>query len=173
MLRNATAGGDLDFQVAFGLSNMPARKTIGRVALITCYLVDGDASGRTKIGQLKRAGVPASHIFQAPSGKAIEDLVDPRDYLAVVNSHLARAGHPSVVASDLDSSLTIAKGVDVWCEKRGIAPPGHKLMAFDLAQLGRDLRLTSAGRRFLVKLRADLETAFRAEPYLLREFDDE
>jgi hypothetical protein len=46
-------------------------------------------------------------------------------------------------------------------------------MAFDLAQLGRDLRLTSAGRRFLVKLRADLETAFRAEPYLLREFDDE
>lgn len=173
MLRNATSGDELDFQVAFGLSNMPARKTIGRVALITCYLVDGDNSGNTKIGQLKRAGVPASHIFQAPTDMAIEDLVDPRDYLEVINNHLARAGHPSVVFADLDSSLTIAKGVDVWCEGQGIAPPGHKLIAFDLAQLGRDLRLTSAGRKFLIKLRADLETAFRAEPYLLREFDDE
>lgn len=173
MLRNATSGAELDFQIAFGLSNMPARKTIGRVALITCYLVDGDASGSTKIKQLKRAGVPASHIFQAPNGMAIEDLVDPRDYLEIVNSHLARAGHPAVVVGDLDSSLTIAKGVDVWCERRGVAPPGHKLIAFDLAQLGRDLRLTSVGRKFLKKLRADLEAAFRAEPYLLREIDDD
>lgn len=173
MLRNATGGGDLDFQVAFGLSNMPARKTIGRVALITCYLVDGDSSGDTKIRHLKRAGVPASHIFQAPRGKAIEDLVDPRDYLEALNSHLARAGHPSVTRAELDSSLTIAKAIEVWCNAKGIAPPGHKLIAFDLAQRGADLRLTAAGRKFLGKLRTGLENAFDAEPYLLRELDDD
>lgn len=48
LLRNASDGSQLNFQVAFGLSNLSAARAINEVALITTFLVDGDASGDIK-----------------------------------------------------------------------------------------------------------------------------
>lgn len=55
MLRNAIRADSLDFQVTFGLSSMSASKAVGSVALITCFLVDGDESGNDKRKQLVKA----------------------------------------------------------------------------------------------------------------------
>ncbi len=55
------------------------------MALITCYLVDGDASGREMRKQLLQNDVPATHVMQLPAGKAIEDLVDRKLYLDTVD----------------------------------------------------------------------------------------
>ncbi|MHC9046308.1 AAA family ATPase [Microbacterium saperdae] len=167
LLRNATDGSQLDFQIAFGLSNLAAPRAIGSVALITTFLVDGDSSGRIKKEQLEKAGVPPQHIFQLPKNKAIEDLVDRRTYLATVNEFLAEQGK-SITARHLASNLTIAKAVDDYAKSSLGLPDGvsHKIIASRLALLGKDLKLSAAGRTFLAELRPKLEAAFEA-PYVL------
>jgi hypothetical protein len=62
LLRNETGGTELDFQVAFGLSNMSAPKAIGWVSLITTFLVDGDEVGDIKKGKLLESGVHPAHL---------------------------------------------------------------------------------------------------------------
>ncbi|MCW2790692.1 MAG: hypothetical protein JWP56_2995 [Aeromicrobium sp.] len=171
MLRKAT-GKELDFQVAFGLSNMSARKTVGKIALITTYLLDGDKSGDTMVRQLRRAGVPSGHIAQLPSGSAIEDLISPSQYIEVVNRLLEAAGHAPIDLRSLDSTLTIAKAVDVLCESLGTPPPGHKIVAAELAALGSDVKLTADGRTFLRRLHTQLESAFETT-YELRDLPED
>ncbi|WP_101845306.1 AAA family ATPase [Zhihengliuella sp. ISTPL4] len=169
LLRNATDGSQLDFQVAFGLSNLSAPRAISSVALITAFLVDGDAAGRTKKKQLEREGVPVSHIFQLPKDKAIEDLIDRATYLQAVNGLLAEQGK-SLSAQDLATDVTVAKAVDNYAKRHLGLPNGvsHKVVASRLASLGSDLRLNATGKRFLSDLRPKLEAAFKVH-YTLTE----
>lgn len=168
LLRNATNTETLDFQVAFGLSSMSASKAIGSVALITTFLVDGDDSGNEKRQQLIAAGVPTSHVFQLPEGKALEDLVDRATYLSVVDGFLQELGH-SLDQDRLQSDCTIAKAVDTYAKSvLGIdGGVSHKIIAARLAELGPKLQLTAEGKRFLKKLSAQLVSAFES-PYLLQ-----
>lgn len=168
LLRNATDGSELDFQVAFGLSNASAPRAIGTVALITTFLVDGDASGREKKKQLERAGVPTGHIFQLPKNKAIEDLVDRATYLETVNEMLVEQGKAPIPASALDKGVTIAKAVDNYAkEHRGTGGGlGHKVIAARLASRGDELKLSASGKNFLASLRSQLESAFE-KPFTL------
>jgi energy-coupling factor transporter ATP-binding protein EcfA2 len=172
LLRNATDGSQLDFQVAFGLSNLSAPRAISSVALITTFLVDGDKSGDEKKKQLGAAGVPEGHVFQLPKGKAIEDLVDRATYLRTVNEFLAehRKGiPPGALAKD----RTIAKAVDDYARANLDLPSGvsHKIIASRLALLGEELPLSAAGRRFLSGLRSNLEAAFERS-YTLTQADE-
>lgn len=162
LLRNATGGSQLDFQVAFGLSNLSAPRAISSVALITTFLVDGDKSGSDKKEQLVTAGVPKGHVFQLPKGKAIEDLVDSATYLRTVNEFLAEQGK-SIPAGALAKDTTIAKAVDDYAKAHLSMPGGvsHKIIATRLALLGDDLPLSAVGRRFLSDLRPKLEDAFK------------
>lgn len=167
LLRNATGGTRLDFQVAFGLSNLSVPRAISSVALITTFLVDGDRSGDEKRSQLIAAGVPEGHVFQLPSGKAIEDLVDLDTYLQVVNEFLAEQGK-HIPKGGLAAGKTIAKAVDEYA-KANLGLPGgvsHKIIATRLALLGEHLALDADGLKFLSDLRASLEEAF-GQPYLL------
>lgn len=168
LLRNATDGSQLDFQVAFGLSNSSAPRAIGSIALITTFLVDGDASGNLKKRQLERAGVPSSHIFQLPANKAIEDLVDRASFVKTVNDLLAEKSLAPIEESALDKSVPIAKALDVYLkDHRGMPTAiGHKVLAARLAARGDQLKLSASGRRFLAALRSQLEVAF-AEPFTL------
>ncbi|MEV7633472.1 AAA family ATPase [Microbacterium sp. NPDC089318] len=169
LLRNATDGSQLNFQVAFGLSNLSAPRAISSVALITTFLVDGDDSGRVKKKQLEREGVPATHVFQLPRNKAIEDLIDRATYLKTVNGLLAEQGK-SISAGGLATDVTIAKAVDDYAKKHLGLPNGlsHKIVAARLAGQGKDLRLSAAGKRFLSDLRPKLEAAFTTH-YTLQE----
>lgn len=171
LLRNATDGSQLDFQVAFGLSNLSAPRAISSVALITTFLVDGDKSGDDKKKQLVAAGVPKCHVFQLPKGKAIEDLVDRVMYLRTVNEFLAEQGK-SIPSGALAKNTTIAKAVDDYARAHLDMPTGvsHKIIASRLALLGEDLPLNAAGRRFLSDLRPSLEGAFE-HPYVLTQSD--
>lgn len=171
LLRNATDGSQLDFQVAFGLSNLSAPRAISSVALITTFLVDGDQSGDDKKKQLDAAGVPKGHVFQLPKGKAIEDLVDRATYLRTVNEFLAEQGK-SIPAGALANYTTIAKAVDDYAKARLSMPGGvsHKIIATRLALLGDRLPLSAVGRRFLSDLRPKLEDAFK-HAYVLTQAD--
>lgn len=167
LLRNATDGTQLDFQVAFGLANLSASRAISTVALITTFLVDGDESGTTKRKQLIAEGVPGSHVFQLPRGKAIEDLVDRSAYLSVVNALLGKQGK-SIPEGALAKGVTIAKAVDDYAKVHLKLPGGvgHKIVATRLAMMGSELPLSTTGRKYLVELRAALEAAFK-RPYKL------
>lgn len=162
LLRNATDGSQLDFQVAFGLSNLSAPRAISSVALITTFLVDGDKSGNDKKKQLVAAGVPKGHVFQLPKGKAIEDLVDRATYLRTVNEFLAEQDK-SIPSGALAKNTTIAKAVDDYAKTHLSLPGGvsHKIIATRLALLGEHLPLNAVGRRFLSDLRPKLEDAFK------------
>lgn len=170
LLRNATDGRELDFQVAFGLSNMSAPTALGTVALITTFLVDGDESGTTKKRQLELEGVPGSHIVQLPKGNAIEDLVDRDVYLDAVDEWLTDMQKPPVDRGLLATSGTIARAVDDYCSSHLDMPQGvsHKIICIRLAALGQDLKLSSSGRRALPKIRERIESAL-AVPYKLTE----
>ena len=165
LLRNASDGTQLDFQVAFGLSNMSAPSVVGSVALITTFLVDGDAAGDKKRAELLAAGFPRSHVFQLPKGKALEDLVDRSTYIGVVNDLLAETGE-SIPIGQLPSGVTVARAVDDYARAHLQRPDGlsHKIIASRLAHLGDDLRLSQSGRQYLSRLRSELEAAF-ASPY--------
>lgn len=171
LLRNATDGSQLDFQVAFGLSNLSAPRAISSVALITTFLVDGDKSGDDKKKQLVAAGVPKGHVFQLPKGKAIEDLVDRSVYLRAVNEFLAEQGK-SIPSDGLAKTTTIAKSVDDYARANLNLPGGvsRKIIASRLAEFGEKLPLNAAGRRFLSDLRPKLEAAF-TQPYVLAQAD--
>lgn len=170
LLRNATDGSQLDFQVAFGLSNLSAPRAISSVALITTFLVDGDKSGNDKKKQLVAAGVPKGHVFQLPKGKAIEDLVDRATYLRTVNEFLAEQDK-SIPAGALANNTTIAKAVDDYAKTHLSMPGGvsHKIIATRLALLGEHLPLNAIGRRFLSALRPKLEDAFKHAYVLTQE----
>lgn len=167
LLRNATDGSQLSFQVAFGLSSLSAPRAMNNVALITTFLVDGDQAGDLKKGQLAAAGVPARHIFQLPGGKAIEDLVDRATYLRVVNGFLAERGK-EIPPGVLSETVTVARAVDDYAKAQLAMPGGvsHKIIATRLALLGDRLRLNPQGKRFLAALRPKLEEAFE-HPYKL------
>ncbi len=168
LLRAATNGRPLDFQVAFGLANLSTAQAVSSVALITTFLVDGDASGTTRKQKLRSAGVPHTHIFQLPRGKAIEDLVDRKQYLDVVDGYLAEVGIEPLVRTRLDTSLTVARAVDDFVRRFRSMPNGvgHKIIASRLASLGGDIRLGPGSKRLLNRLRTEVEAAF-ADPYYL------
>lgn len=166
LMRNATNGLELDFQVAFGLSNMSAPSALGTVALRTTFLVDGDASGDTKSDQLEAAGFPRSHIFKLPRNKAIEDLVDRKTYLDEVDRFLKARNGQILDRSQLSAKLTLARAVDEYCRKtpeigRDVS---HKVIASRLAELGEDLKLSPLGLKVLPDLRSRLEAALNV-PY--------
>ena len=165
LLRNASDGRQLDFQVAFGLSNMAAASALGTVALVTTFLVDGDAAGDRKKTQLREAGFPDSHIFQLPRGKALEDLVDRTTYLKILNELLAESGQ-AIPNGSLAAGTTIARAVDDYARTHLDRPDGvsHKIVASRLAELGDDLKLSAAGKKCLAHLRDELDAAF-AHPY--------
>ncbi|WP_434172673.1 hypothetical protein [Clavibacter michiganensis] len=171
LLRNASDGSQLNFQVAFGLSNLSAARAINEVALITTFLVDGDASGDIKKQQLTEAGVPGKHVFQLPKGKAIEDLVDRKVYLKTVNELLGEQGKEIPIGTPLGGA-TIAKAVDDYVKAELDLPKGvsHKIIASRLALLGDGLALSAVGQKFLAELRPKLENAF-TEPYVLQALD--
>jgi hypothetical protein len=171
LLRNATDGSQLDFQVAFGLSNVSAPKAISSTALITTFLVDGDGSGDNMAKQLVAAGVPKSHVFQLPKGKAIEDMIDRTVYLRTVSDFLAEQGK-SLPSRELARGTTIAKAVDDYARSNLGLPGGvsHKIIASRLALLGDELPLSTVGRRFLSDLRLRLEEAFTHQ-YVLTSAD--
>ncbi|MGW9166908.1 AAA family ATPase [Agromyces sp. NPDC055658] len=168
LLRNATGGRELDFQVAFGLSNMSAPTALGSVALITTFLVDGDASGDVKRRQLLSEGVPKTHILQLPRSKAIEDLVDRNAYLDAVDEWLSEMGKARIVRSSLSASSSIARAVDDYCKDHLAMPRGasHKIICIKLAARGASLPLSASGRRTLQALRKKIEDALAA-PYTL------
>lgn len=165
LLRNASAGRPLDFQVAFGLSNMAVASALGTVALITTFLVDGDEAGDRKKAELRAAGFPDSHIFQLPRGKALEDLVDRATYLQVVDDFLSETGE-SIPHGSLKAGRTIARAVDDYARAHLGRPDGvsHKIIASRLAEFGGELKLSAAGKSYFARLREQLDTAF-TQPY--------
>ena len=165
LIRNAT-GEELDFQIAFGLSNMQVPGGLGEVALNTVFLVDGDTEGVVKSKKLTRAGFPKTHVLQLPAGAAVEDLVSRKQYLATVDAFTSEVYGATIDRTQLDSAKTIARAVD----DLALAHPsirrklGHVVIASRLAELGDGLELSTAGKRTLPNLRARIIAAFE-KPY--------
>ena len=53
---------------------MSIPRDLGKFALRTTYLVDGDSDGTRKLNKFRNAGVPEINRLQLPDGEAIEDL---------------------------------------------------------------------------------------------------
>lgn len=168
LLRKADSARTIDFQVAFGMSNMSIPNDLGAVALKTTYLVDGDSSGDDALALLESLGIPKSHRLQLPPGKALEDLLDRNFYLNAVDSITRESGRTVLVDRDaLSTSHTIAKAVELQ-EKTvaGYKAPGHKIVAARIAAQPDEVRLSPDGRKALLQLWRQIDAAFGA-PYVV------
>lgn len=170
LIRLATRLDDLDYQVAQGLANAHTSGIrVEEVAAKVVYLVDGDEGGAAHVAQLVGAGVDRKRVFALPTGYAIEDLIEPEDYIAIVNGLLDRIGRsPERFAqSDVVAGQPIAKSFTDWAKVRRVQAPGKIEIAYAL--LRRDnghlpFRLTPSGKRALESLHKRFEAAFEAQP---------
>ncbi len=160
LIRNATRISDLDYQVAPGLANAHGSGIrVEEVAARVAYLTDGDRGGAEHRKALKAAGVDESRIFALPKDHAVEDLIEPDDYLAVVNTFLEAMGQSKrFAASDIQPSLPIATNFSTWAKKNGVRSPSKVEIAYAL--LRSEFRLTPAGRRALQSLHTSVMSAF-------------
>lgn len=167
LMRNATDQAELDFQIAPGLSNFSVPRDLGKVAIMTVYLSDGDEAGDIRNAAISAAGVPESHVLQLPTGQAIEDLVDRATYLNHVDEWLEESFGVRLDRSALATDETIAHAVDLQLRDNPSVgkDASHKIIAFRLSLLGEDLKLAPGAKTTLKKLRKDIEAAFELPAY--------
>lgn len=162
LFRLATGKKDLDYQIAPGLSNAHAYEmNVEEVAAKVVYLTDGDSGGDKHRKDLIDVGVSQSRIYELPSRYATEDLIDRSQYIEVVNGMLLEGRR--VTAADLADGQPIAKSLQDWGKAEKIKTPGHVAVAYAILKCD-DIRLTSAGKKALIKLDGQFRAAFEENP---------
>lgn len=148
LFRIARDGKRVEFQIAPGLSSVASvDPSLRDIAIDTAFLVDGDGSGDEIAQKLENeAGYPHESIFHLPQGKALEDLIEPDVYLAVVQELMTESGSDATLNLDaLDRSQCIASAVDAWAKQTKTKVPGHVLPAVRLAADPSRIKLTREG----------------------------
>lgn len=164
LLRLATDGTDLGYQIAPGLANyngsgIELEETAARVV----YLLDGDPGGDKNKTNLTDLGIHEDRVFQLEPNKAPEDYVDRDRYLEVINTFVApKPDDTKIDATDLADNIPISKAVADWCKERDIRAPGKTAVASALVADQRALRLAPDAADFLARLHQQLDAALSA-----------
>ncbi|MFJ2966248.1 AAA family ATPase [Streptomyces collinus] len=149
LLRQATGLASLGYQIAPGLSELSPSLAgdLDLEAARSGFLVDGDPGGRALRQKLIDSGYHEERVLVlggANSGLTLEDLVDDSIYRACINELLdgdkrnwMPAGHELPLGN-------LHSGVKAWCEQRGIAVPGKRLVAQALVRRARTENIVSA-----------------------------
>jgi predicted ATP-dependent endonuclease of OLD family len=143
LLRQASQQSRLGFQIAPGLSSVPAESIrdldteAGRVG----FVVDGDAGGKRIANKLVDAGISRDRIVMLVDAELsqpyeTEDLVDPGVYAQAVNDELRCWNElaEECLAADLGDSLR-TKTLARWCEERGYQAPDKTAVAQRIVDL--------------------------------------
>jgi AAA domain, putative AbiEii toxin, Type IV TA system len=159
LIRMAIGKGDLDYQVAPGLSNAHTfGMRVEEVAARVVYLTDGDVEGQKYRQQLVDADVDASRIFSLPDGWASEDLIDREVLVEIVNTLLPKGA--VVTEAGLRDGQPIVKALQDWGKREKVKVPGHVAIAYGLVNRARDLKLASGAETALVALHEQFVRAF-------------
>lgn len=160
LIRAATGLDDLEYQVAPGLATAHASGIrVEEVAAKVVYLVDGNGGGHEHAESLLSVGVEPNRVFRMPASCAVEDLLQRKSYIDVVNGLLeqfqvsARFGEAQIL-----SGVTVSKALTVWAAKNGVQIPSKVEIAYAL--LESDLQLTATGRSALRQLHSKFVQAF-------------
>lgn len=155
LLRSAAAIGTLPYQVAPGLSEVPAGfyPQLDLEAARVAYLVDGDSGGDELAKALRASGVPSSLIAKLKV-PGVENLLDSEAYQAAITSLLDEC-NPEVSTADArlpnlppPASESWAKYIEAWISTRGLRPPSRVAVANWLVMNERATP-SSAGKRHL------------------------
>ncbi len=123
---------------------------------------DGDVGGKQHEVALKAAGIEANRILRLPEGCAVEDLLNPDDFVAVVNDFLEKMGIATrFTRADIPAGSTVAKAFTDWAQANKAQIPSKVEIAYALLDAsGR--RLTPVGKRALIALHTKFMSAFSA-----------
>ncbi|MDX2834750.1 AAA family ATPase [Streptomyces scabiei] len=148
LLRQATGLTSLGYQIAPGLSELSPglAKDLDLEAARSGFLVDGDPGGRALRQKLIDSGYAPERVLILGgdnSGLTLEDLVDESIYLACANELLDGNDNNRMPTGHKLPQGNPHSGVKVWCEHKGIAVPGKRLIAQALVRLARTEEIVS------------------------------
>lgn len=143
LIKKAIDAEDLDYQVAPGLSEVPASMypELDLEGARVAFLVDGDGGGSDLRGALIEAGVP-EHRIVTLGALTLENLLDPDSYKqAVVKLINEAAGTERVTVDDVpvlqvDSTSLWPKIVSKWAKAEEHQLPGKRVIASRLIEEG-------------------------------------
>ncbi|MET7324739.1 AAA family ATPase [Streptomyces sp. NPDC005549] len=149
LLRQATGLTSLGYQIAPGLSEL-SPGLVGDLDLEAArsgFLVDGDSGGGSLRQKLIDSGCAQERILTLGgenSGVTLEDLVDESIYRACVNELLDGDEGNHMPGGHALPQGNLHAGVKAWCQKKGIAVPGKRLVAQALVRRARTEKIVSA-----------------------------
>lgn len=134
LIRAATRETDLLYQIAPGLSEVPASfyPDLDLEGSRVAFLVDGDPGGLTKKGALIAAGIP-EHRIVVLSALTLENLLDSGAYLGVVSALLDECNRGQTIPpvpelGPADSQLWPSQ-LEAWAITAGLKMPGKRVVA--------------------------------------------
>lgn len=136
LLREAIGQEHLGFGVVPGASSVPPERIAGLDLHSTrsAWLLDADAGGRRRRGDLIDAGIPAERILllSDEGDLEIEDLVLPETFCRAVAAYIADVGGTTDVFTTTDLPPEPCRRHDAvvaWCEARSLQAPGKIAIA--------------------------------------------
>ncbi|MFF0124141.1 AAA family ATPase [Streptomyces mirabilis] len=149
LLREATGLTSLGYQIAPGLSELSPGLAgdLDLEAARSGFLVDGDPGGRSLRQKLIDSGYAQGRVLilgGANSGITLEDLVDESIYRTCVNELLDGNKGNHMPEGHVLPQGNLHSGVKAWCEQKGIAVPGKRLVAQALVRCARTEKIVSA-----------------------------
>jgi ABC-type transport system involved in cytochrome c biogenesis ATPase subunit len=167
LLRQACEVSRLEYQVVpdFARAKPDEILDFDLLAARVAYLADGDQGGKDHVeNKLKPNGVVDEQVLFLGgdgSGTTLEDLVDQKVFLEVINVHLDEKGAGvQLAAQDLPKTGRM-NAVETWCGAQSvpgapIEPPTKPELARALLARRKDVLITEAQRKILVKLDEDI-----------------
>ncbi|WP_339619562.1 AAA family ATPase [uncultured Salinibacterium sp.] len=168
LIKFAIEADDLDYQVAPGLSEVPASMypDLDLEAARVAFLVDGDKGGQDIQAALTAAGVPKSRVLGL-GALTLENLLDPLAYREVV-AKLINDANPTVtiniddvpVLTDPDTTLW-PNVLQRWADDHGYSLPGKRVIASRLVEEGL-AKPSHEGAKVLRRLHKSLSEILKA-----------
>jgi hypothetical protein len=158
LIKEATGSDSLGYSIVPGASNAPPQRIAGvdLAGVATVWVLDGDQGGRNRKKFLTKHSVPASRILLLGAGGKgldLEDLIDPRTYVAAVNCWLEDIKEEKRFAVDGLPAVTCArhKALENWCKNSSIDAPGKPVIANKVLSLSGEQRLVAPTRRVMLR----------------------
>ncbi len=143
LIKKAIGADDLEYQIAPGLSEVPAAMypELDLEGARVAFLVDGDDGGRQLCKALVEAGVPERRIVTL-GALTLENLLDPDAYKHVVVKVINEAaGTALITVAEVpnlpDDGVSLwPKVVSDWAKANGHPTPGKRVIASHLVEGG-------------------------------------
>jgi ABC-type cobalamin/Fe3+-siderophores transport system ATPase subunit len=163
LVKGAIGVPDLEYQVAPGLSEVPAAMypELDLEGARVAFFVDGDPGGSAIAKALMSAGVPEDRIVTL-GALTLENLLDPTDYRSVICA-LVNEANPLVTIRLDDVPELPDPHIELWpdflmnwARDRGYALPGKRVVASRLVEEG-CAKASDYGRPILVEAHRQLK----------------